>query len=137
MSSVYDTLYDLLTSSNAIYIHLALASLLALYFLTRDIPNLDTYKKQKEQEREREQIRRLRELPQPKMSAAAQAVKTAASEAPEGNTGPAGEKVFTPEELKQYDGTDPEKPIYVAVKGGATLVVALTPFLCEADHGGV
>lgn len=24
---------------------------------------------------------------------------------------------FTPQQLKQYDGTDPSKPIYVAIKG--------------------
>lgn len=26
-------------------------------------------------------------------------------------------KVFTEEELKQYDGSDPDKPVYIAYKG--------------------
>ncbi|KAJ3369186.1 hypothetical protein GGF31_005467 [Allomyces arbusculus] len=33
------------------------------------------------------------------------------------NTWMASERIFTPEELKQYDGTDPSKPIYLAIMG--------------------
>jgi len=29
---------------------------------------------------------------------------------------------FTTEELKQYDGSDPSKPIYVAIKGTETII---------------
>jgi len=30
---------------------------------------------------------------------------------------PPGDRVFTPEELRQYDGKDEAKPVYVAIKG--------------------
>jgi len=38
-------------------------------------------------------------------------------QAPQNDLAPPKDDPYTTEELKQYDGTDPSKPIYVAIKG--------------------
>lgn len=42
---------------------------------------------------------------------------TSIMQAPSDNLAPPKDDPFTVEQLKQYDGSDPSKPIYVAIKG--------------------
>ncbi|KAG0225848.1 hypothetical protein BGW42_004074 [Actinomortierella wolfii] len=44
--------------------------------------------------------------------------------------------VFTPEELAQYDGTDPNKPIYLAIKGEVFDVTSGGPFYAKGGAYG-
>jgi hypothetical protein len=48
---------------------------------------------------------------------------------PRDDLAPPKDDPFTPEQLKSYDGSDPERPIYVAIKGLACLYVLVVGYL--------
>ena len=48
---------------------------------------------------------------------------------PKSDLAPPKDDPFTVEQLKQYDGTDPSKPIYVAIKGALLFLLTLQHWL--------
>lgn len=47
-------------------------------------------------------------------------------QAPRDDLLPPKEDPFTQEALKAYDGSDPDKPVYVAIKGTSSVLVSLS-----------
>lgn len=46
-------------------------------------------------------------------------------QAPKDNLAPPKDDPFTTEQLKEFDGSDPSKPIYVAIKGALSVLFSL------------
>jgi hypothetical protein len=57
------------------------------------------------------------------MSIPAAPIKAATAEVQQPELAPPRDDPFTLEELKQYNGSDPDKPIYVAMKGASALTL--------------